>query len=150
LLVEADLVDAVATGGPQAQVAIANRAPLPCAVCAAIAEVGTAEACLVLLENDSAAIAAISLDRMVQRFGHLAAIREAMLARDDLPAPTRQALVAKLSETLAGFVTARAWLEEERARRVAKRPARRRPSRSRQRHDSEIPPLVRHLRESSN
>src|SRR6266581_176766 len=84
LLVDADLVDAVATGRPQAQVAIANRAPLPCAVSAAIAEVGTAEACLVLLENSQAEIAPFSLDRIVARYGHLAAIREAMLARDGL------------------------------------------------------------------
>jgi uncharacterized protein (DUF2336 family) len=120
LLVDADLVDAVATGGTGAQLAIANREGLPPAVAAAVAEVGAAEACLVLIENPSAEIAPLSLDRMVERHGHLAAIREAMLARADLPAPTRQALVAKLSETLAGFVTSRDWLQSERAKRIAK------------------------------
>ena len=120
LLVDADLVDAVATGGPVVQSAIANRADLPSAVSAAIAEVGVAEACLVLIENPQAEIAPFSLDRIVERFGHLAAIREAMLIRDDVPAPTRHQLVAKLSETLAGFVASRAWLDEGRARRVAK------------------------------
>ena len=40
LLVDADLVDAVATAGPQAQAAIANRGNLPCSVSAALAEVG--------------------------------------------------------------------------------------------------------------
>src|SRR6516164_4596330 len=49
LLVDADLVDAVATGGPAVQAAIANRADLPASVAAAIAEVGTAEACLAQL-----------------------------------------------------------------------------------------------------
>ena len=77
---------------------------------AAIAEVGSPEACLVLIENPRAEIAPFSLDRIVERFGHLGAVREAMLARDDLPAPTRQGLVAKLAQALAGFVTARAWL----------------------------------------
>ena len=120
LLMDADLVDAVATGRSQSQVAIARRAGLPCAVAAAIAEVGSAEACLVLIESPNAEIASRSLDRIVDRHGHLAAIREAMLVRDDLPAPTQQALVAKLSETLAGFVTARAWLDEDHAFRVAK------------------------------
>src|SRR5262245_12607383 len=120
LLVDADLVDAVATGRPQTQIAIARRADLPCAVSAAIAEVGCAEGCLVLVENPQAQMVAFSLDRMVARHGHLAAIREALLARDDLPAPTRQSLVAKLSETLAGFVTAREWLEAERATRVTR------------------------------
>src|SRR5947209_8884642 len=51
LLVDSDLVDAVATGTPEMQAAIANRAGLPASVSAAIAEVGTADACLVVLEN---------------------------------------------------------------------------------------------------
>jgi uncharacterized protein (DUF2336 family) len=119
LFIDADLVDLVATGEPAVQAAVARRAPLQCAVAAAIVEVGSAEACLLLLENPDAEIAIFSIDRMVERFGHVAAIREALFERDDLPAPTRHALVAKLSSTLADFVTARAWLEPERAHRVA-------------------------------
>ena len=113
LLVDADLVDAVATGGPQTQAAIARPCTiLPCSVAAAIAEVGIGGSLSRPdRESDGAEIVPFSLDRIVERFGHLAAIREALLARDDLPAPTRQALVAKLSETLAGFVTSRDWLE---------------------------------------
>jgi uncharacterized protein (DUF2336 family) len=149
LLVDADLVDAVATGGPQAQAAIANRGNLPCSVSAALAEVGTAEACLVLIENPSAEIAPFSLDRIVERYGHLAAIREAMLEREDLPAPTRQALVAKLSETLAGFVVAREWLERDRAERVAKEACEKATvTLASVAPESEIRPLIRHLRES--
>jgi uncharacterized protein (DUF2336 family) len=149
LLLDADLVDAVATGAPQAQAAIANRVKLPCAVSAAIAEVGSAEACLVLIENPDAEIVGFSLDRIVARYGHLAAIREAMLVRDDLPAPTRQALVAKLSQTLAGFVAARAWLAQERAERVAKEACEKATiTLAAASPDSEIRPLIRHLRES--
>jgi len=149
LLVDADLVDAVATGRSQAQAAIANRARLPSAVSAAIAEVGSAEACLVLIENVSAEIAPFSLDRVVARHGHLAAIREAMLTRHDLPAPTRQALVAKLSATLAGFVTSRAWLEQDHAQRVAKEACEKATiTLAATSSDGEIRPLIRHLRES--
>jgi uncharacterized protein (DUF2336 family) len=149
LLVDADLVDAVATGRPQVQAAIANRAPLPSAVSAAIAEVGSAEACLVLIENGQAEIAPFSLDRMVARFGHLAAVREAMLGRDDLPATTRQGLVAKLSETLAGFVTACEWLEQDHARRIAKEACEKATvTLAAVSSDSEIRPLIRHLRQS--
>src|SRR4029079_7943217 len=75
LFVDADLVDAVATGAPAAQAAVAARAYVPCAIAAAIAEVGAAEACLVLVENFGAEIAPFSIDRMVERHGHLAAIR---------------------------------------------------------------------------
>src|SRR5262249_10524596 len=51
LLLDDDLVDLIATGHADVQIAIAGRAPLPRALAAAIIEVGTAEACLTLLEN---------------------------------------------------------------------------------------------------
>jgi uncharacterized protein (DUF2336 family) len=120
LFVDADLVDAAASGGAAIQAAIASRAELPRSVAAAIAEVGTAESCLLLVENCDADIAPFSIDRIVQRFGHLAAIREVLLAREDVPAATRQALVTMLSETLAGFVAGRAWLEPDHAHRIAR------------------------------
>jgi len=119
LLLDSDLVDSVAVGGALMQSAIARREMLPRAVSAAIAEVGSAEACLTLIENVSADIAEFSLSRIVQRFGHLAAIREALLAWADLPAAIRHTLVVKLSETLADFVVACRWMEEGRAQRIA-------------------------------
>ncbi len=115
LLQESDLVDLVATAQPAAQAAIASRAMLPRSLAAAIAEVGCAPACLALLENSSADIASFSIDRIVDRFGHLAAIREPLMARADLPMATRQALLAKLSRTLATFVAGRQWLGPEHA-----------------------------------
>jgi uncharacterized protein (DUF2336 family) len=120
LFVDADLVDAVATGNGAVQSAIATRAGLPRPVAAAIAEVGTAEACLVLAENGKAEMALISIDRMIERFGHLAAIREALLAREDIGAATRLTLVAKVSETLVDFVSACQWLDVDHAQRIAR------------------------------
>src|SRR3954453_4124377 len=119
LLIDADLVDIVATGNEDTQCAIARRVSLPASVCAAIAEVGTASAALELIENPYAELAPFSWDRIVERHGHLAAIREAMLVLEDLPAATRLALAAKLSDTLAQFVTARNWLSADRAIRLA-------------------------------
>src|SRR5580692_8805956 len=119
LLIDADLVDLVATGNCQMQCAIARRTNLPASVCAAIAEVGSAAAALELIENAYAELAPFSWDRIVERHGHLAAIRESMLVLEDLPAATRAALVAKLSETLTQFVVARNWLSADRAGRVA-------------------------------
>src|SRR5580693_7854438 len=119
LLIDADLVDIVATGNCETQCAIARRIKLPASVCAAIAEVGTAAAALELIENPYAELAPFSWDRIVERHGHLAAIRESMLVLEDLPAATRVALVAKLSDTLAQFVVARNWLSADRAERVA-------------------------------
>src|SRR5437868_11215870 len=119
LLIDADLVDIVATGNGEMQCAIARRVNLPAAVCAAIAEVGTPAAALGLIENPYAELAPLSWDRIVERHGHLAAIRESMLVLEDLPAATRLALAAKLSDTLAQFGVARNWLSPERAIRVA-------------------------------
>jgi uncharacterized protein (DUF2336 family) len=119
LLIDADLVDLVATGSGEIQCAIARRVNLPVSVCAAIAEVGSASAALELIENPYAELASFSWDRIVERHGHLAAIRESMLVLEDLPAATRAALVAKLSDTLAQFVVARNWLSADRAIRIA-------------------------------
>jgi uncharacterized protein (DUF2336 family) len=119
LLIDADLVDIVATGTSDVQCAIARRINLPSSVSAAIAEVGSAAAALELIENAYAELAPFSWDRIVERHGHLAAIREAMLLLEGLPAATRAALVAKLSNTLAQFAAARNWLSPERAGRLA-------------------------------
>jgi uncharacterized protein (DUF2336 family) len=147
LLIDADLVDAVATGNPAVQAAVASRAALPRSVAAAIAEVGAAESCLLLVENGDADLAPFSLDRIVERFGHLAAIREPLLARDDLPVATRQTLVAKLSETLAGFVAGRGWLPADHAQRIAREACEKAAvAIAADSSTSELRPLIRHLR----
>ena len=120
LLIDADLVDRVGSGEAWAQAAIAQRRALPRPVAAALAEVGSAEACLILIESPDADIPAFSLERLIERLGHLAVVREALLAREDLLAAHRQALVVKLSATLAGFVVDRKWLAEERAQGIAR------------------------------
>lgn len=147
LLIDADLVDIVATGSSEVQCAVARRAGLPAPVGAAIAEVGSAAAALELIENPHAELAPFSWDRIVERHGHLAAIREAMLVLDDLPSATRMALVTKLSDTLTQFVVARRWLSAERAERLMDETRDRSimlvASRS---HEDDMLALMRHLR----
>ena len=60
LLIDADLVDIVATGASDIQCAIARRINLPPSVSAAIAEVGSAAAALELIENAHAELAPFS------------------------------------------------------------------------------------------
>jgi uncharacterized protein (DUF2336 family) len=149
LFVDADLVDATAIGDAAVQAAIASRAALPRSVAAAIAEVGTAESCLVLLENSDADIAPFSIDRIVERFGHLAVFRDTLLAREDIVATTRLTLVAKLSETLAGFVAEREWLNEDHARRITREACEKATVvLAAERPKTEVRPLIRHLRAS--
>ena len=120
LLTDDDLIELIATGRPDVQTAIAARPLLPRPVAAAVADVATAEACLILLNNPDACLTLASVDRIVERFGHVASIRENLLARDDIPMATRQALLSKLSKTLAGFVAARQWLGNDHAETAAR------------------------------
>jgi uncharacterized protein (DUF2336 family) len=120
LFVDADLVDAVATGNEDVQIAIASRSGLQRPAAASLAEVGTAEACLILAQNSDAEIAEFSVDRILERFGERPAIREALLARDDLAAATRLKMVARVSATLVDFVAARRWLDADHAKRIAR------------------------------
>jgi uncharacterized protein (DUF2336 family) len=120
LLIDAELVDFVATCDGALQATIATRAPLRRAVAAAIAEVGSAEACLIAIENPCADVAPSSIARIVDRFGHLGAIREALLARPDLPLAARQSLVRQLSSALVDLAADRNWLARDRAEEVGR------------------------------
>jgi uncharacterized protein (DUF2336 family) len=149
LLIDADLVDAVGTEESARQAAVAGRRGLPRSVSAAIAEVGSPEACLVLLENSDAEIVPFSLDRIVQRWGQLAAIRDVLLTRHELSAPARQVLLVKLSDALADFVTSREWLAEDRARRVTREACEKATvALAACSPNDEVRPLIGHLRES--
>jgi uncharacterized protein (DUF2336 family) len=147
LLIDTDLVDIVATGSCEVQRAVARRMSLPKSVCAAIVEVGTAAAALELMANRQAELAPFSYDRIVERHGHLPAVREKMLMREDLPSATRLALVAKLSDTLTRFVVGCNWLSADRARRIASETrARSTVHVAARSHGDDMRGLVRHLR----
>jgi uncharacterized protein (DUF2336 family) len=149
LLLDSDLVDSIAVGDADTQTAIARRAYVPRSVAAALAEVGAAEACLTLIENHGADIAQFSVDRIVARFGHLAAIREALLTWPDLPPSTRHALIMKVSQTLASFAVACNWLDEGRAQRVAQEATEKATvTLAANTQPDEVSPLVSHLRET--
>src|SRR5581483_3429470 len=149
ILIDADLVDAVATGTPTVQVSIASRAVLPRSVSGAIAEVGTAEACLTMVENSPADLAPLSIDRIIERYGHLGAMREALLLREDLPSATRQTLVTKLSAALAGFVADREWLDIDHANRVAREACEKATvTIAAHSETSEVRPFIHHLRKT--
>jgi uncharacterized protein (DUF2336 family) len=147
LLIDADLVDIIATGNCEMQRAIARRTSLPASVCAAVAEVGTAAAALELIANASAKLQPISYGRIAERHGHLPAIREKMLMMEELPSAIRLALVAKLSDTLTQFVVGRNWLSADRAGRVARETrARSTVNIAAQSRGDDMRGLVRHLR----
>ncbi len=147
LLHDDDLVDLIATGHSETQVAIAQRPMLSRALAAAIAEVASTEACLALLDNPDAEIALFSIDRIVERFGDRASIRENLMVREDLPMATRQALLSKFSHTLAGFASQ--WLGPEHADYAAREACERATvALAAETPYEEVAELMQHLRES--
>ena len=80
-------------------------------------------------------------------YTHLDVYKRQLLARDDLAVATRQTLVAKLSETLAGFVVGRAWLDLDHAQRITREACEKATvAIAADSATSEVRPLIRHLR----
>jgi uncharacterized protein (DUF2336 family) len=118
VLADCDLVDAIALGDERAQRAVASRPWLSPAASAALAEIGSAAALVRLAGNSGAEIGESSLARMIERHGDKAELREALLARDDVPVELRQAIAVALSDALAAFVTECGWLSPQRTERA--------------------------------
>ncbi|KQU52082.1 hypothetical protein ASG72_11445 [Bosea sp. Leaf344] len=149
LLTEADLVDAAAVGDGLAQRAIALRPHLTAGVAAALAEIGCEEALVTLAGNPSADIPEFSMERMIERCGQSGPLREALLARGDLPAGLRQVIAARVSDALASFVTGCGWLTAERSSRLVRESTERvAVALAAGGHDSDAPAIVAVLREN--
>lgn len=97
---EVELVDALAQGSDRIQCAIAGRKGLQPVVAAALAEVGCARACQVMLENRSAEILRSSLVRIAERHASVMPVSEALLNRPGLPLTLRHKLLSRLAERL--------------------------------------------------
>ncbi len=120
LLTDSDLIERVASGAAAVQTLIADRPSVSMELAAAIAEVGEADACRALIVNEGAVIAPLSLRRMAERHGHVAAIREALIADARLPADCRHMLLVKLGDALKGAPLVVALLGPSRAERLLK------------------------------
>jgi uncharacterized protein (DUF2336 family) len=120
VLIDPDLVDAAALGDTRIQCAIAGRPYLSAAVSAALAEIGRPAALVRLAANLGAEISHPTLSRMIERHGGNGAVREALLARPDLPVDIAQAIAAALARSLESFVVSCGWLSPERSGRVTR------------------------------
>ena len=118
LLTDSDLIDRVAAGSPAVQNLIADRPYVSMSLAAAIAEVGEASACVILVRNYGAEIASLSFRRMAERFGHDARLREALVADQRLPSDCRHLLLVKLGEALKASPLVMALMGTARADRV--------------------------------
>ena len=120
ILSDAELLDCATTAGEIAQAAIAGRRDLPAGVAALLAETGAAEAIIALARNRTAPLTDTAIRRMIERHGDLAALREALLARQDLTTSARLELVATTMRAMAGLVAGKGWMPEARLERIGR------------------------------
>jgi uncharacterized protein (DUF2336 family) len=120
ILTDAELVDCAAIGDVRAQIALTRRPRLSVSVSAALAEIGQREAVISLAGNLDADLSQGVLQRIVERFGEEAEMREALLTRPWLPPMLRCDLVAATAKALSRFVAGCDWLSAERAERIGR------------------------------
>ncbi|MDK1492162.1 DUF2336 domain-containing protein [Sinorhizobium sp. 7-81] len=120
VLTDEDLVDLAARGTAETRALIAARSAVSRAVAAAIAEIGGEDEVLILLENEGATLSRWSLKRIANRLGNAPAVRDRLLARDDLPSEARHELVEKVGAALAICGLVQAVIGEGRVQRVAR------------------------------
>jgi uncharacterized protein (DUF2336 family) len=107
LLSDAEMVEYAMAGEDAVQIALARRPALPTSVAVSLAEFGRREAAMALIENSKAPLAPGVARRIIERFGVERDMREALLARRELPAALRcdltAAAMAERSSLVAGF-----------------------------------------------
>jgi uncharacterized protein (DUF2336 family) len=148
LLHDNELIELLPIRGEEEQAAIAARGHLSAGVCAALVEIGAPVACAVLARNPHAEFTRGVFARLTELHGGDAAIRDALLDRQDLPVTERQKLMLKLAERLGNTAVSRFSLGEERVRRMTQDACERATLALANDLPTSIPPLVRHLRES--
>ena len=119
-LIDAELVDLVAHSTDEVRLAVAGRRRLGPGVAAALAEAGDRDVAIALLGNPGADIAAIVLERLVERFGEFAEVRGALLARPHVPITVRHRALEKLAEAMENLVVVRAWMGRDKAETVTR------------------------------
>jgi uncharacterized protein (DUF2336 family) len=114
------LVDIAVISDSLAQTAIAMRPHLSAQLAAALAEVGAEEAVAALSANLGAHLTLTTMERVVERFGKSATVREALLSRPHIPVNIRQSIAVAVSQSLSSFVTHCGWLTGEKTERIAR------------------------------
>ena len=120
LFTDADLIDRVASSRRRSRKSSPRAPHVSISLAAAIAEVGDGEACAVLIANSSADDRLLSFRRIAERHGHIATLREAMIADPRLPVDCRHMLLVKVGEALKTSRLVVALIGSARAERVTR------------------------------
>jgi uncharacterized protein (DUF2336 family) len=99
-LSDAELAECATSGCARTQIALAGRRDLGPEVAASLAEIDRRDVAIALIENAAAQLPGNALQRIAEHFGRCHDVREALLARADLPAALRYELIAAATETM--------------------------------------------------
>jgi uncharacterized protein (DUF2336 family) len=144
VLSDAELAECATFGCATVQIALARRQRLSAEVAVSLAENDRREVALALIENPAAELPPAALRRIGEHFGQDHELRDALLARAELPAALRYDLIAAATGALPFSAPGRGERRNERLMRDALERCAIRSARSRPPH--EVSDLVRHLR----
>ncbi|HEC90783.1 MAG TPA: DUF2336 domain-containing protein, partial [Alphaproteobacteria bacterium] len=100
VLSDQDLIEIVRSQGPAKQVAIAKRDVVSKDLSGALVDAGNEKAVTTLVANEGAEISERSLAKVVDDFGEVEAVQNAMVHRPKLPVAISERLVTMVSENL--------------------------------------------------
>jgi uncharacterized protein (DUF2336 family) len=147
LFEDAELIEHVATGDSLVQTAVAMRPELSAPVAAALAEVAEVDALVALARNHGARLPTFSMARIIERHGADDDLREAMIARGDLPPTVRQSIVVAMSQAMSDAARSREWMSAPRCEALARDGAERGTvSLALETGDEQLPEFIAHLR----
>jgi uncharacterized protein (DUF2336 family) len=100
VLSDAELAECATSGCARTQIALAGRRDLSAEVAVSLAEIDRRDIAMALIENAAARLPPVALQKIAEHFAGRHDVREALLARADLPAALRYDLIAAATETL--------------------------------------------------
>lgn len=117
-LIEDDLLDIAARGGPGHRRLIAARPDVTPRICDAVAAAGESEVLLALLQNAHAALSPATFRICVEAARTQATLHRPLAAREDLPVELVEAVYLVVADELRGEIAARYTVDEASLRRV--------------------------------
>ena len=147
LLTEADLVDLAHRGERFALIAIAFRPDVTRRVAQALIGRKERDSTFALVGNAASEIGESDLLGATASFGEFPRMREALLARSDLPGSVRHALMLRVADSLGEFVTTGGFISPGRNARMIDETVQGGTISIARRAGDDLPPFVAHLRE---
>jgi uncharacterized protein (DUF2336 family) len=149
LLTEADLVDLAFAVEGVSLTAMAMRLGVPERVAQTIVGRKIYDSSLALVRNPDALIAPQDLCDLAEDFGDRRELREALLAREKLPAVARYILVTIVARRIGHFATSGGFLAGAKGQRVVDETVQTAVLAIGEKHPAEWPQMARHLRETA-